>query len=153
MDSLSKDELILVITILLIFFAGILGLILREKRSVQFLSYGEKILSSSDIFKNRAYFKHFKEVDDSLSIDSLRETDNSIISDTISNQNTYVLRININTAGAGEFEKLPGIGPVIARRIVEYREEHGPFLRTSDLQKVRGIGPAKFSKIENLITM
>ena len=56
-------------------------------------------------------------------------------------------QISVNTATAPELERLPGIGPVLAQRIVEYREQHGPFQRLEDLLEVEGIGP---SKLENL---
>ena len=52
--------------------------------------------------------------------------------------------ININRASAKEFDGLAGIGPVIAKRIVEYRRINGPFMTIEDLQKVSGIGSAKF---------
>ena len=52
-------------------------------------------------------------------------------------------RININRASAAELEALRGIGPTLARRIVEYRQEHGPFAAVEDLVRVRGIGAAK----------
>ena len=59
--------------------------------------------------------------------------------------------ININRATVGDFDSLDGIGPVIARRIVEYRKTHGPFITIEDLQKVSGIGAAKFSQIKSKI--
>jgi competence protein ComEA len=49
--------------------------------------------------------------------------------------------IALNTAGAGELERLPRIGPALAARIVEYRRQHGPFRRVEELENVRGIGP------------
>lgn len=52
--------------------------------------------------------------------------------------------VDINRAGVKDFEKLPGIGPEIARRIVTYRAKHGPFRRTEDLLAIRGIGPKKW---------
>ena len=52
-------------------------------------------------------------------------------------------KLNINTATAEELMLLNGIGEVLAQRIVEYREEHGPFNQPSDLLNVKGIGPAK----------
>ena len=61
--------------------------------------------------------------------------------------------VNINTASAAELESLPGIGPVLAQRIVDYREQHGPFRTLSDLQKVSGIGPKTFESIEPHITV
>jgi competence protein ComEA len=59
--------------------------------------------------------------------------------------------ININRATAGEFDSLDGIGPVIANRIVTYRKTHGPFITVEDLQKVSGIGAAKFTQIKSKI--
>lgn len=55
--------------------------------------------------------------------------------------------VDVNRAGAKDFEKLPGIGPELARRIVTYREKHGPFRRLEDLLAVRGMGPAKWRAI------
>lgn len=49
--------------------------------------------------------------------------------------------VNLNTASAEQLEALPGIGPVLARRIVEYRVRHGPFPRLEELLQVEGIGP------------
>ena len=54
-------------------------------------------------------------------------------------------RINLNQAGVEELTELPGIGPALARRIVEYRKTQ-PFRKAEDLQQVSGIGPAKFQK-------
>ena len=59
--------------------------------------------------------------------------------------------ININRATVGDFDSLDGIGPVIANRIVTYRKTHGPFLTVEDLQKVSGIGAAKFAQIKSKI--
>ena len=61
-------------------------------------------------------------------------------------------RININTASQPELESLPGIGPVIAARILEYRQVNGPFTSTSELAKVDGVSDSLLSEIENLIT-
>ena len=57
--------------------------------------------------------------------------------------------ININRATAGQLDSLDGIGPVIAKRIVEYRKVNGPFTSIEDLQKVSGIGVAKFAQIKS----
>jgi competence protein ComEA len=61
--------------------------------------------------------------------------------------------ININTATADELDALPGIGPTLAQRIVDYREAHGPFLAIEDIMKVSGIGSATFDNIKDLITV
>jgi len=62
-------------------------------------------------------------------------------------------KININTAGVEELDTLPGIGPSLAQRIVEYRAQNGLFKKIDDLKKVRGIGDALFEQIKELITM
>ena len=49
-------------------------------------------------------------------------------------------QIEINSAKVEDLQKVPGIGPTLARRIVEFREEHGPFERAEDLLNVQGIG-------------
>jgi competence protein ComEA len=56
--------------------------------------------------------------------------------------------ININRATARQLDALDGVGPVIAQRIVEYRKINGSFLSIDDLQKVSGIGAAKFAQIK-----
>lgn len=56
--------------------------------------------------------------------------------------------VNINTATAADLEALPGIGPALAGRIVQYRAEHGPFREIADLAKVRGIGPKILERIQ-----
>jgi competence protein ComEA len=61
--------------------------------------------------------------------------------------------INLNLAGAPELEQLPGIGPATAKKIVEYRDSHGPFLSVEDLLNVSGIGPAKLEQIRDFVTV
>lgn len=62
-------------------------------------------------------------------------------------------KININTATLAELDTLPRIGPAIAQRIIDYRTANGPFRRIEDIQNVRGIGPATFEQIKDLITV
>lgn len=61
--------------------------------------------------------------------------------------------VNINTADADGLTKLKGIGPAMARRIVEYREENGPFQSPEELQRVKGIGRVKFAKLQEQIAL
>jgi competence protein ComEA len=62
-------------------------------------------------------------------------------------------KININTASATELQQLPGIGPVLASRIIEYREAHGPFRKPEDIKRVSGIGDATFERMADLIAL
>ena len=59
--------------------------------------------------------------------------------------------ININTAGAEELDKLPGIGPAMAARIIAYREEHGRFTSIEQLKDVKGIGDSKYEDLKELV--
>lgn len=60
--------------------------------------------------------------------------------------------VNINTAGEEQLEALPGIGPKLAGRIVEYRQEYGGFVSPDELMDVSGIGPATYEKLKDKIT-
>ena len=59
--------------------------------------------------------------------------------------------LDLNAADAEALAELPGIGPELARRIVEYRREHGPFTQTEELMEVSGIGEAKLAGLEGWI--
>ena len=63
-----------------------------------------------------------------------------------------IFPINITTASEKELDALPGIGPAIARRIVEYRSSQ-PFTKVEDIMLVKGIGEKKFAKLKELITV
>ena len=59
--------------------------------------------------------------------------------------------VNINTADEKALDTLPGIGPAMAKRIIEYRETEGLFQSIEDIKKIRGIGDAKFEKLKDKI--
>jgi len=58
---------------------------------------------------------------------------------------------DINTATFDQFHSLPGIGPVTAQRILDYRKKSGPFTRVDDLLAVRGISQARLDKIRQYV--
>ena len=62
-------------------------------------------------------------------------------------------KVNINEAMQTELEELPGIGPSLASRIIEYRETNGEFEKIEDLQNVKGIGDAKFNDIRDKVSI
>ena len=66
---------------------------------------------------------------------------------------TPVLIVNINTAKADELSRLPGIGPALAQRIIDFRQANGPYQKIEDITKVRGIGPVEFNAIKNRIVV
>jgi comEA protein len=61
--------------------------------------------------------------------------------------------VNINTASAKELDALPGIGEVLAQRIIDYRNANGPFQSVDDLIKVKGIGEKTLEKIKPYATV
>ncbi|HLF27474.1 MAG TPA: helix-hairpin-helix domain-containing protein [Anaerolineae bacterium] len=61
--------------------------------------------------------------------------------------------IDINTATLEQLDALPGIGPAIAQRIIDYRQANGPFTALDQIKEVKGIGDALFEKIKDLITV
>ena len=62
-------------------------------------------------------------------------------------------KVNINEAMQTELEELPGIGPSLASRIIEYREQNGDFKKIEELQNVKGIGDAKYDDIKDKVTV
>lgn len=62
-------------------------------------------------------------------------------------------KVNINTATQNELDGLPGIGPALAQRIIDFREENGNFKSIEDIQNVKGIGDSKFDEIRDKIVV
>ena len=61
--------------------------------------------------------------------------------------------VNLNTATAAQLEGLPGVGPALAARILEYRQKNGSFKKVEDLMNVKGIGEKSFLKLKPLVTV
>ena len=59
--------------------------------------------------------------------------------------------VNINTASLEQLTSLPRVGPAIAQRIIDFREEHGGFKAPVELMNVKGIGPKTYEKLSALI--
>ena len=59
--------------------------------------------------------------------------------------------VDLNTATAEQLDALPGVGPVTAQKIVDYRQQHGPYTSVDDLDAISGIGPAKIANLKGLV--
>lgn len=62
-------------------------------------------------------------------------------------------KIDLNQASVEELRQLPGLGEVLARRVVDRRQAHGPYRRVEELLEVKGIGPKKFQQLQPLIAV
>ncbi len=62
-------------------------------------------------------------------------------------------KINVNTATAEELAEIRGVGPSLAERIIEFREQNGPFNSIDELMLVKGIGPKLLEKIQDQLTV
>ena len=65
----------------------------------------------------------------------------------------HARRVDINAASAADLERLPEVGPGLAKRIVEYRAAHGPFAAPEALSRVKGIGPKKLKALAPYTTV
>ncbi|PSK63732.1 ComE operon protein 1 [Micromonospora sp. MH33] len=61
--------------------------------------------------------------------------------------------VNLNTATLAQLDALPGVGPVLAQRILDHRDQHGGFRSVSDLRQVDGIGDARYEQLKDLVTV
>ena len=68
-------------------------------------------------------------------------------------ETTSKKKLDINQASKDDFIKLPGIGPVIAERIIQYRNTHTKFKSLDELNNVQGIGEEKFKKFKRYLTI
>lgn len=80
---------------------------------------------------------------DTVGRDSLQTDTHGSVED----QSQIGPKININTAGASELQKLPGIGPAYAGRIIAYRQKNGPFSSYDELLEIKGIGKKRLEKL------
>lgn len=87
-----------------------------------------------------------------VNIQNTTATDKQASNNSTNNLTTNNL-ININTATKEELDTLPGIGPATAQKILDYRQEQGNFQTLDDLKNVKGIGEAKFAKIQDKISL
>ncbi|MCI0450550.1 MAG: helix-hairpin-helix domain-containing protein [Chlorobi bacterium] len=153
----TKRELLIIGFLLLTF---IIGLIIRLSG---WKKPNEYDYSSSDKKFEEQVKQSFSELEkNNLTIEQqekageLRRFSDSLIKQKDSPQKNKLplgKKININLAYAGDLQLLPGIGEVTAERIIDYREQKGPFKKIQDIKKVKGIGDKKFEQMKDFITV
>lgn len=95
------------------------------------------------------YSQTEKKVDSEQELLDFRE--NKLKSKSANKKSLSEKSININTASAGALKRLPGIGEVTSKKIINYRKENGSFKKIIDIKEVKGIGDAKFQNIKKFI--
>lgn len=154
--GLTKKEL-MIIVFLIITFAG--GLILKYSNwknppdhdyTQSDREFDQRVKTEFDELEKQNLSEQQK-----IRSDSIKKFADSLITqrDTKKTEGKLTGKININTAYAPDLMLLPGVGPVMAERIVEYREQKGPFKKPEDLMKVKGIGEKKFDQLKQWIVV
>ena len=113
-----------------------------ESTSSQTLEETNNIETSSNSTNSKSYSKS------NTSSKSHSKNNNS---SSISQEKPKSGKVNINTASLEELDELPGIGAVLAQRIIDYREQNHGFGDIEEIKEVDGIGDARYSKIKDLI--
>lgn len=104
------------------------------------------IAFTGGFFLGRNMNHTYIEIHDSFNDNNITSNDNK------PNDETETELININTATLQQLQTLPGIGVILAQRIIDYREQHGNFASVADIMNVSGIGQGKLDAIIEYIT-
>ncbi len=119
--------------------------------SVRYYGNQDAPLPSFDYSKQDSLFLRLRAVSDSLT--AADTINGSAVSSPKKTKALLNRKININLAAKDELILLPGIGDKMASNIIEYRTKSGRFKKPEDIMEVKGIGPAKFEKMKDFITL
>lgn len=109
-----------------------------------------KILSKEEILKNSS--ESGVQISNQIDNGNEKNIESTAKSKNV-NEGSITKKININTANSSELDKIPGVGKVTAEKIIEYRKANGNFKDIKDIEKVSGIGTAKYQNIKDYITI
>ena len=122
----------------------------QETRILTFLVAALTIGSALSLYRHRRTLPPLE-----LTVGSERESGETSVADSASGRflsGGTEEKVDINAATQADLQSLPGIGPSLAQRIVDFRQAHGPFSSPSGITQVRGIGEKTYHRICHLIT-
>jgi len=121
----------------------------KEKAVIYFLISSLLIGSGVSFYKSQKVKRNMQAIElEMMPFFNSESTIKTVLEPTQKNLEKNNAVLNINQATAKDFEILPGIGPVLAQRIIEERNRIGKFSSLEDLLKVKGIGPKRLEKIK-----
>jgi comEA protein len=122
----------------------------KEKTVLIFLCICFLIGAGISLIQHRLEQKHLQAI-------TIQKPITQVTNDTIvrneSDLSVSNILININTASSKELDALPGIGPALAQRIIDFRQRTGSFKSKEEILKVSGIGAKKFAALKDKITV
>ena len=161
MKNLKKAELtVIALTLLCLFFTA--GYFVGRGTTVKVISFEKRALAPAITLVSPSTESAAESTAAAASVSVLDASDTlpnpspEIIPDTASPSGAAqpdAEKININTSSQARLEELPGIGPVLARSIISYREKHGGFSSIEQILDVDGIGEKKFAAMKEIITI
>jgi comEA protein len=143
MFGLSRQEQLAILFLLVTFMIGCFVRFMRDKTSV---------LAPTWPATQKNIIQDFRSIDSSrTAIDSITAPQ---AKQTMAQKKiAFISKVNINTAEAEELQTLEKVGPVLALRIIEYREKNGPFRTIEQLKQVKGIGEKTFLRLKDQISI
>ena len=130
----------------------LLGFTRKEEGVILFLLIA--FVLGSCVWIYRRYFEPLPTIqEEDIRFDRHDQKDTTAHESNVMNHDEIIVKINLNTASEKELDDIPGIGPVTATRICQYRETHGPFREINELVNVKGIGQVTLKKMKPYLTI
>jgi comEA protein len=145
MVPFKPSEIRLIVALSVLALAGSVVTILQRQGHLSQLNLGP--LTDKNVYNYSYTSKDISKSNDQASQDRLKTLS------TVPEAAPPGEKLDLNHSGLYDLEALPGIGPVMAQRIMDYRDSLGGFQSVDDLKKVKGIGPAKFALIKDKVAI